>query len=125
MLETEIQKLTAAIEALTVQVKTLRALSVDPSQKVRSENNSEVAPKADQKPAIKATSNYPSISKDNLKDIALEISKADSDAKVEILAILSAHGAKTITALPNDDDTLFDVFTRLNNLAARVAKAAE
>jgi hypothetical protein len=64
----------------------------------------------------------PSTSKENLKDMALAISRADSSSKPEIIAILALHGAKTITALPDNQSVLFDVFVRLNSLSAKIAE---
>jgi hypothetical protein len=63
----------------------------------------------------------PSTSKENLKDMALAISRADGSSKPEIIAILASHGAKTITALPDNQSVLFDVFVRLNSLSAKIA----
>jgi hypothetical protein len=63
----------------------------------------------------------PSTSKENLKDMALAISRADSSSNPEIIAILASHGAKTITALPDNQSVLFDVFVRLNSLSAKIA----
>jgi hypothetical protein len=67
----------------------------------------------------------PSTSKENLKDMALAISRADSSSKPEIIAILAAHGAKTITALPDNQSVLFDVFVRLNSLSAKIAEQSK
>ena len=53
--------------------------------------------------------------------MALAISRADSSSKPEIIAILALHGAKTITALPDNQSVLFDVFVRLNSLSAKIA----
>ena len=64
----------------------------------------------------------PSTSKENLKDMALAISRADGSSKPEIIAILALHGAKTITALPDNQSVLFDVFVRLNSLSAKIAE---
>lgn len=66
-----------------------------------------------------------SVSKDNLKEIALQITLNDPATKKEILAILASHKSKTITDLPMDQDVLFDVFTRLNNIVHRIAREAE
>lgn len=66
-----------------------------------------------------------SVSKDNLKEIALEITRNDPAAKKEVVAILASHKSKTITDLPMDQDVLFDVFTRLNNIVHRIAREAE
>lgn len=121
MLETEIQKLTAAVEALTEQLKAFTGPTV------ADEMSSAIAPEPAPEPEPDPVQGdpAPSISKEALKDLVLKITRADKDAKVEIFAILSAHKVKTITALPDDPDTLFDVFTRLNNLAARIATEAE
>jgi hypothetical protein len=54
--------------------------------------------------------------------MALAISRADSSSKPEIIAILALHGAKTITALPDNQSVLFDVFVRLNSLSAKIAE---
>lgn len=67
----------------------------------------------------------PSTSKENLKDMALAISRADSSSKTEIVAILALHGAKTITALPDNQSVLFDVFVRLNSLSAKIAEQSK
>ena len=67
----------------------------------------------------------PSTSKENLKDMALAISRADSSSKPEIMAILASHGAKTITALPDNQSVLFDVFVRLNSLSAKIAEQSK
>lgn len=111
-----------SVKVVPLNVETAQEQKPRVEKKTRAEKKVEVAPES---AAEGPADPKPSISKDNLKDLALQISKADTDSKVEIFAILSAHGAKTITALPDDDDTLFDVFTRLTNLAARVAKEAE
>lgn len=66
-----------------------------------------------------------SVSKDNLKEIALEITRNNPAAKKEVVAILASHKSKTITDLPMDQDVLFDVFTRLNNIVHRIAREAE
>jgi hypothetical protein len=77
---------------------------------------------ADPDPAPEAK---PSTSKENLKDMALAISRADSSSKPEIIAILASHGAKTITALPDNQSVLFDVFVRLNSLSAKIAEQSK
>ena len=121
MLEAEIQKLTAAVEALTEQIK---SLSVAPTPK-QPAPEPESAKLKSPKPGPAQDDPASSISKEALKDLVLKITRADSDAKAEIFAILSAHNVKTITALSEHPDVLFDVFTRLNNLAARIAREAE
>lgn len=112
----------SAVKVVPLNVETAQEQKPRVEKKSRPEKKVEATPE----PASEVPADpKPSISKENLKDLALQISRADSDAKVEIFAILSAHGAKTITALPEDGDTMFDVFTRLTNLASRVVKEAE
>ena len=143
MLEAEIQKLTAAVEALTAQLKVFT--EDEPERLSRNADlGSKVEPEpepAPEKPAKKAQARAtkvpepepeaapedpkPSVSKDNLRDLAMEISKADSGKKDEILAVLGKHNSKTITALPEDPDVLFDVFTGLSNILAQIAREAE
>lgn len=133
MLETEIQKLTAAVEALTAKIDALKLPAAAPRLVVGAEpaaapvHEPVKTPRASKKAAEALTplDPPPSVSKDNLKTIALEISRNDNDAKKEIFSILESHGAKTITALPDDPTVLHDVFTRLNNVATKIAKEAE
>ena len=66
-----------------------------------------------------------SVSKENLKEIALEISRTDPSAKKEIVSILASHKSKTISELPEDQAVLFDVFTRLNNVIHKIARDGE
>lgn len=168
MLEAEIQKLTAAVEALTVQIKALSLSSMqEPAldgpvalpqvpaltplvaaeqsyqadnaarEKMQADRDAKQAaapahepvktPKASKKvsEAPAPLDPHPTVSKENLKDMALQISRADTSAKSEIVSILASHNVKTITALPDTHDVLFDVFSRLNNLAAKIAAEAE
>ena len=67
----------------------------------------------------------PSISKENLKAMALSISRADTSAKPLIFEILGKYGAKTITALPDDPAALHDVFTGFTKIANKIAKDGE
>jgi hypothetical protein len=67
----------------------------------------------------------PSISKENLKSMALSMSRADHYAKSQIYEVLGKYGVKTITALPDDPDALHDVFTGFTKIADRIAKSAE
>ena len=130
MLEAEIQRLTAAVEALTEQIKSLAiaapAPAPAPTPAPAPKSEPEPKPVKNKEPAAEThTDPKPPISKEALKDLAIQITRADTDAKVEVFAILSAHKVNTITALPEDPDVMFDVFTRLNNLADRIAKEAE
>lgn len=127
MLEVEIQKLTAAVEALTAKIDTLKLPAAAPAPAVQPVHEPVKTPRASKK-AAEAPAPLdppPSTSKDNLKAIALEISRNDNDAKKEIFSILESYGAKTITALPDDPAVLHDVFTRLSNVANKIARDAE
>ena len=57
--------------------------------------------------------------------MALSISRADNTAKPQIFAILGKYGVKTISALPDDPDALYDVFTGFTKIADKIAKGGE
>lgn len=156
MLDSEVQKLTAAIEALTVQIKNqnvARAAFVKHAEALvahadTNTNTSHLTAKPQNRNGdmgsvttqqiaggtrtvrkINDTPTpldpHPTTSKENLKDLALQISRADSNAKSEIVSILNSHGAKTITSLSDDPGVLHDVFARLTNLAAKIAEQSQ
>ena len=154
MLEAEIQRLTAAIEALNVKldsfvipVQTQKSYQEDDAYRAGLQAGRDAsAQRADQqiaqdaaatKPAKAAPTPEPfaepdpfvepapSISKDNLKAMALSISRADNTAKPQIFAILGKYGVKTISALPDDPDALYDVFTGFTKIADKIAKDGE
>jgi len=133
MLEVEIQKLTAAVEALTVQLKSMNTnTEAEKPSKKPSPRAGKVSETVENAPEPSETSEAPdapdavsSVSKENLKEIALEISRTDPSAKKEIVSILASHKSKTISELPDDQAVLFDVFTRLNNVIHRIAGDAE
>jgi len=147
MLEAKIEQLTAAIEALNANLETLvasvavatekapkkaraekTAAPVAPVEKV-AEPVSPLAEKIAEKiadPAANVVADpAPSISKENLKAMALSISRADMNAKPLIYEILGKYNAKTITALPDDPDALYDVFTGFTKIANKIAKDSE
>lgn len=117
MLELEIQKLTAAIEKLTSVFEA--------ADKIAPAAPAPAAPAPADAVHVDAPDAVSSVSKDNLKEIVLEITRNDPAAKKKIVAILASHKSKTITDLPMDQDVLFDVFTRLNNIVHRIAREAE
>jgi len=142
MLELEIQKLTAAIEKLTSVFEA--ADKIAPTAPAPTAQKAATAKKAEPKPepepsppadavhvdavradAPDAPDAVSSVSKDNLKEIALEITRNNPAAKKDVVAILASHKSKTITDLPMDQDVLFDVFTRLNNIVHQIAREAE
>jgi len=123
MLEVEIQKLTAAIEALTLELRSAKVGNSLPTEKETPTNSDKprqrkpkVTPEEAEAliEAAKPVENLvvtdqplkdepkeaaPSITAEDLKAMAMEIARADSSARPLILNILSAHGAKTITQL--------------------------
>lgn len=165
MLEAEIRKLTAAIEALNakldsfvIPVQTQKSYQEDDAYRAGLQAGRDAsAQRADQqiaqdaaatKPAKAAKAKAapapapepapeptpapepipepaPSISKENLKSMALSMSRADHYAKSQIYEVLGKYGVKTITALPDDPDALYDVFTGFTKIADRIAKSAE
>ena len=133
MLEVEIQKLTAAVEALTVQLKSMNTnTEAEKPSKKPSPRAGKVFETVEDAPEPSETSEAPdapdavsSVSKENLKEIALEISRTDPSAKKEIVSILASHKSKTISELPEDQAVLFDVFTRLNNVIHKIARDGE
>ena len=161
MLEAEIRRLTAAIEALNakldsfvIPVQTQKSYQEDDAYRAGLQAGRDAsAQRADQqiaqdaaatKPAKAAKAKAapapvpepapdaepapepaPSISKENLKSMALSMSRADHYAKSQIYEVLGKYGVKTITALPDDPDALHDVFTGFTKIADRIAKSAE
>ena len=91
MLEHEIQKLTAAIVEL---IATMREHAKPPAQAQAPEPTPASAPASAPAPAT-----TPGVTRDGLKEISLQIVRADTAKKKDIVAILEAHGAQTITKL--------------------------
>lgn len=159
MLEAEIRRLTAAIEALNAKLDSFvipvqaqksyqeddayraglqaardasaqradqqiaqDAAATKPAKAAKAKAAPTPEPAPDAEPAPEPA---PSISKDNLKAMALSISRADNTAKPQIFAILGKYGVKTISALPDDPDALYDVFTGFTKIADKIAKDGE
>ena len=102
MLEHEIQKLTAAIVEL---IATMREHAKPPAQAQAPEPTPAAAPTPTAAPAPEPASTAapepatPGVTRDGLKEISLQIVRADTAKKKDIVAILEAHGAQTITKL--------------------------
>ena len=102
MLEHEIQKLTAAIVEL---IATMREHAKPPAQAQAPEPTPAAAPEPTPapEPAPAPTAapepTTPGVTRDGLKEISLQIVRADTAKKKDIVAILEAHGAQTITKL--------------------------
>ena len=146
MIEAELQKLTAAIEALTRAVEENTRSAAARGIPTNSDNL-----RQEEKPAAKSKAKEPAktpaettvetpiedknpkspepanisanITEGDLKTLALEIARADSGARPTILAILAEHGAKTITQL--DPKHYHAVHGRLLSLAYDIAKSGE
>ena len=94
MLEHEIQKLTAAIVEL---IATMREHAKPPAQ--APEPTPAAAPAPEPASTAAPEPPTPGVTRDGLKEISLQIVRADTAKKKDIVAILEAHGAQTITKL--------------------------
>jgi uncharacterized membrane protein len=107
------------------ETKKPRAEKAAPAPEKIAEEIAEPAEKIADPAAPPPADPAPSISKENLKAMALSISRADTSAKPLIFEILGKYGAKTITALPDDPAALHDVFTSFTKIANKIAKDGE
>ena len=147
MLELEIQKLTAAITALTEELRSAKvgnSLATEKETPTNPDKPRQKKPKvtqeevealveaatpventecADQPPIDNIPEGRPDITETSLKTMALEIVRADSNARALILAILAEHGAKTVTQL--DHKHHHEVHGRFLSLAYDIAKNGE
>ena len=98
MLEHEIQKLTAAIVEL---IATMREHARPAAQAQAPEPTPASAPAPEPTPAPEPAPEPTTlgVTRDGLKEISLQIVRADTAKKKDIVAILEAHGAQTITKL--------------------------
>jgi acyl-CoA synthetase (NDP forming) len=85
MLETEIKKLTKAIETLTAVMEAQGVAVEQPKAEEQLEQPKAEEPKAE-----------PTVTHDEVKDLCLKISRADRLKKPAIKAVLSEYGAKTV-----------------------------
>ena len=113
MLEHEIQKLTAAIVEL---IATMREHAKPPAQAPEPTPAPEPASTAAPEPTT------PGVTRDGLKEISLQIVRADTAKKKDIVAILEAHGAQTITKL--SDAHILAVHGQFLALSQQVMKEA-
>ena len=125
MLEHEIQKLTAAIVEL---IATMREHAKPPAQAQAPEPTPAAAPTPTAAPAPEPASTAapepatPGVTRDGLKEISLQIVRADTAKKKDIVAILEAHGAQTITKLA--DAHILAVHGQFLALSQQVMKEA-
>ena len=145
MLELEMQKLTAAITALTEELRSAKVGNSLPTEtSTNSDKPRQKKPKvtqeeaealveaakpventecADQPLKDKVEEVVSVITAEDLKTVAMEIARADSSARPLILSILSLHGAKTITQL--DPKHYQEVHAELMSIAYDIAKNGE
>ena len=125
MLEHEIQKLTAAIVEL---IGTMREHAKPPAQAQAPEPTPASAPAPEPTPAPEPASTAApepttlGVTRDGLKEISLQIVRADTAKKKDIVAILEAHGAQTITKLA--DAHILAVHGQFLALSQQVMKEA-
>ena len=145
MLEVEIQKLTAAVEALTAEFRSAKVGNSLPTEiPTNSDKPRQKKPKVtpeEQAALIEAAKPVenpvvtdqplkdepeevaPAITAEDLKTMAMEIARADSSTRTIILGILGEYGAKTITQL--DPKNYQAVHGRLLSLAHDIYEAGE
>ena len=123
MLEHEIQKLTAAIVEL---IATMREHAKPPAQAQAPEPTPAAAPEPTPAPEPAPTAapepTTLGVTRDGLKEISLQIVRADTAKKKDIVAILEAHGAQTITKLA--DAHILAVHGQFLALSQQVMKEA-
>ena len=147
MLELEMQKLTAAITALTEELRSAKvgnSLATEKETPTNPDKPRQKKPKVTQEevealveaatpvenPVVtdqplmdNVPEGRPDVTETSLKTMALEIVRADSNARALILAILAEHGAKTVTQL--DHKHHHEVHARFLSLAYNIAKNGE
>ena len=136
MLEQEIQKLTAAIEALTATMReqqTPRQETIpkspdkspdkSPAPKIERELRQTPATLAPEPDVPADADPAPGCTREGLKEISLQIVRADTSKKKEIVDILEKHGAPTITKLA--DSEIHAVHGKFLALAHQVAREAK
>ncbi len=133
MLEQEIQKLTAAIEALTATMReqqTPRQETIpkspdkSPTAKIERELRQTPTTPAPEPDVPADADPAPGCTREGLKEISLQIVRADTSKKKEIVDILEKHGAPTITKLADSEiHAVHGKFLALAHQVAREAKA--
>lgn len=92
MLETEIKKLTAAIEALTAKIEAQQPKTEEPLPLVES-----LAASSEAKAEQPKEETPPTITHEEVKELCLKISRADRSKKPAIKALISEYGANVVT----------------------------
>ena len=156
MLEVEIQKLTAAITALTEELRSAKVANSLPTQtptnsdsRSQTVEDAEETPtetptnldkpkrgrpkkeepvtdqplKSEEPPASSENVSFAEITQDDLKTVAMEITRANSSTRPLIMDILGRRGSKTITHL--DSKFYREVHADLMAVAYQIAKNGE
>ena len=127
MLEHEIQKLTAVIAELTAIMRehakpNTTAPAAEPTS-LSSNKPATQKPVETKAKEPEPETHAPGVTREGLKEISRQIVRADTSKKKEIVDILEAHGAPTITKLA--DAQIHAVYGKFLALAHQVAKDAE
>ena len=105
MLETKIEKLTKAIEALTAVIE---------AQGVTVEQPKAEQPKAEQPKAEQPNEEAPLITHEEVKQLCLQISRDDRSKKPAIKTLLGEYGANTVLQVAAE--SLAELKTKLEGL---------
>ena len=111
MLETEIKKLTDAIEALTAAINAQgieKPLSPCPMPDITPE------PDPVPEPVEKQDTPTETVSREELKELCLSIVREDKDKKPKLAEIIGAYNAKTLKQVP--DEKLAELKQKLESL---------
>ena len=135
MLEQEIQKLTAAIVELTATIREQGKPAEEHIPNVPNNVPNNVPSnipahypydkpvQLEIEPESEPATHAPGVTREGLKEISLQIVRADTSKKKEIVDILAAHGAQTITKLA--DVHIHAVHGKFLALAAQIAREAQ
>lgn len=121
MIEHELQRLTAAIEALARVLQGARTHTP-----IDSQSTTPIVSKTrgtPEKPTESVNALSASATREEIQSLAVSITRADSAKKKDILAEFSKHGAQTISKLP--DNALSAVKQALEKMAHQVADESE
>lgn len=115
MLETEIKKLTDAIEALTAAINAQgieKPLSPCPMPDITPEPEPETDPVPG--PVEHQDTSNETVSREELKELCLSIVRDDKDKKPKLAEIIGSYNAKTLKQVP--DDKLAELKQKLESL---------
>ena len=113
MLETKIEKLTKAIEALTAVIEAQQNQAEQPKNDVLLTSKENEQPKAER--PKEETPPPPAITHEEVKDLCLKISRADRSKKPAIKALIAEYGATVVTQVAAE--SLAELKTKLEGLA--------